>query len=228
MTNLAALLFDTARRQPQLPAVSDPTHSWSYREFARRAAAVAAGLRAHGLGPGDRVMLCMENCAEFLELLFACWTAGLVAVPVNARLHPREVEYIAADSEARLVVVTPELAAALALASLPPVFATGGADYRRLAAHGELHPAAGEPSDMAWLFYTSGTTGRPKGAMLTHRNLLLMSHCYYADIDPIDASDTCLCPGPLSHGAGLYALPFLLKGARISVLPYFDVAAILV
>jgi long-chain acyl-CoA synthetase len=227
VTNLAALLFDVARRQPDRPAVADPSQARTYRDFARRVAALAAGLRARGLAPGDRVMLCMENCAEFLELLFACWTAGLAAVPVNARLHPREVEYIADDSGARLVVATPGLAAALAGAALPSLIATGADDYRRLAVDGELHPAEGEPGDMAWLFYTSGTTGRPKGAMLTHRNLLFMSQCYYADIDALDPADVCLCPGPLSHGAGLYALPFLLKGARISVVPHFDVAAIL-
>src|SRR5207247_7781404 len=81
--------------------------------------------------------------------------------------------------------------------------------------------------DRAWLFYTSGTTGRPKGAVLTHRNLLFMSQCYYADIDTIDERDTHLAAAPLSHGAGLYALPFALKGAHQLVLPHFDVAAIL-
>ena len=76
--NLAALLFDVARRQPEAPAVSDGFHAWSYREFARRISCPAAGLAGSGLQPGDRVILCMENCAEFLELMFACWT-GILA-----------------------------------------------------------------------------------------------------------------------------------------------------
>src|SRR6266446_5836599 len=112
--NLAALLFDVARRLPRQPAVSDEQHSWTYREFAERVARLAGGLRARGLNPGDRVLLCLENCGEFFELLFGCWAAGLCAVPANARLHPREVEYIAENSGARLLVATPGLAEPLA------------------------------------------------------------------------------------------------------------------
>src|SRR5438046_8420462 len=112
--NLAALLFDVARRLPQQPAVTDDLHAWNYRELARRIAGMAGGLRARGLRPGDRVLLCLENCGEFFELLFGCWAAGLCAIPANARLHPREVEYIAENSGARLLIATPGLAEALA------------------------------------------------------------------------------------------------------------------
>ncbi|HEY2135878.1 MAG TPA: AMP-binding protein, partial [Xanthobacteraceae bacterium] len=111
--NLATHLFDVARRQPERPAVSDGVHAWSYGEFARRIAGLEGGLAARGHEPGERVMLCMENCGEFLEMLFACWTAGLCAVPVNARLHPDEVAYIASDCSAGLLVATPALAAML-------------------------------------------------------------------------------------------------------------------
>jgi acyl-CoA synthetase (AMP-forming)/AMP-acid ligase II len=231
--NLAAHLFDVARRQPQSPAVSDGAHAWSYGEFARRISCLAGGLVAHGLEPGDRVMLCMENCAEFLEMLFACWAAGLCAVPVNARLHPDEVAHIAGDSRARLIVATPDLAVLLAplpgsVETLSAIIATAGADYAALLRGGDaIRPGEGSPGDRAWLFYTSGTTGKPKGAMLTHRNLLFMSHCYYADIDRLDERDTCLHAGPLSHGAGLYAVPHLLRGGHQVVLPHFDVEAII-
>src|SRR5216683_469779 len=230
--NLAALLFDVARRLPDQPAVSDDRHSSTYREFALRVARIAGGLRARGLAPGDRVLLSLENCGEFFELLFGCWAAGLCAVPANARLHPREVEYIAANSGARLLVATPGLAEALgplagAVDSLDAVISTRTADYDGLLAIEPLRPEPGLPSDRAWLFYTSGTTGRPKGAVLSHRNLLFMSQCYYADIDPVDERDTHLLAAPVSHGAGLYALPFVLKGAHQLVLPHFDVAEIL-
>src|SRR5437870_91574 len=132
--NLAALVFDVARRLPERPAVSDGRRSWTYRELAQRAARLAGGLRARGLAPGERVLLCLENCGEFFELLFGCWAAGLCAVPANARLHPREVEFIAEDSGARLLVATPVLAEALAplagaVASLDRVVATHSADY---------------------------------------------------------------------------------------------------
>jgi long-chain acyl-CoA synthetase len=226
--NLAALLFDVARRQPERPAVSDGANAWNYREFARRVSCLAGGLRTRGLGPGERVMLCMENCAEFLETLFACWTAGLCAVPVNARLHVHEVEHIAQDSGARLIVATPGLAGKLApLERLAPIVSTQGDGYAALHAGDAASPVDGAPIDRAWLFYTSGTTGKPKGAVLTHRNLLFMSHCYYADIDALDERDTNLHAGPLSHGAGLYALPHLLRGGHQVVLPHFDVDAIL-
>ena len=120
--NLAALLFDVARRQPEAPAVDDGAHAWNYCEFAGRISGLAGGFLARGLQCGDRVLLCMENCAEFLECLFACWTAGLCAVPVNARLHLREVEYIARDCRARVLVATPNLLQSLqgALRPTPP------------------------------------------------------------------------------------------------------------
>ncbi len=230
--NIAALLFDVARRQGDRPAVSDGFGSWTYGEFVRRVAALAGGLAARGLRPGERVLLCMENCAAFLEALFACWTAGLCAVPVNARLHASEVEYIARDSGARLILATPALAEPLMplvgpVETLAAVIATGSEDYAALSAGEMMAPVAGTPTDRAWLFYTSGTTGQPKGAVLTHRNLLFMSHCYYADIDRLDAGDTMLHAAPLSHGAGLYALPHLLQGGHQVILPGFDSAAIL-
>ena len=231
--NIAALLFDVVRRQPQLPAVSDGSHAWSYGEFARRISSLAGGLSAMGLGPGDRVVLSMDNCAEFLEMLFACWTAGLCAVPVNARLHPDEVAHIARDCGARLLVATPGLAAALAaledaVETLSAVISTDGVRYGALLEPSiPLRPVESLPADRAWMFYTSGTTGKPKGAVLTHRNLLFMSHCYYADIDALDERDTCLHAGPLSHGAGLYALPHLLRGGHQVVLPHFEVEAII-
>jgi len=231
--NLAEGLFDVARRFPEQPAVSDEHRSWNYRELARRIAGVTGGLRAHGLRHGDRVLLCLENCGEFVELLFGCWAAGLCAVPTNARLHPREVEYIAENSGARFLISSPGLVDSLAplagkVDTLDAVISTRTAEYEALVSKSEpLVPETGKATDHAWLFYTSGTTGRPKGAVLTHRNLLFMSQCYYADIDRLDERDTHLLAAPASHGAGLYALPFLLQGAHQIVLPHFDVAAIL-
>jgi long-chain acyl-CoA synthetase len=230
--NLAALLFDVARLLPERPAVSDERHTWKYRELAERVARLAGGLRARGLVPGDRVLLSLENCGEFVELLFGCWAAGLCAVPANARLHPREVEYIAGNSGARLLVATPALAEALAplagsVDTLEAVVSTRTAEYEKLLAAEPVRPRSGSATDRAWLFYTSGTTGRPKGAVLTHRNLLFASQCYYADIDRLDERDTHLLAAPVSHGAGLYALPFLLKGGHQVVLPHFTVGDIL-
>src|SRR3954454_18408822 len=135
--NLAALLSDVARRLPEQPAVSDDRNSSSYRELAERIARLAGGLRARGLMPGDRVLLSLENCGEVFELLFGCGAAGLCAVPANARLHPREVEYIAENSGARLLAASPNLAEALtplatSVGSLDEVISTRSGEYEAL------------------------------------------------------------------------------------------------
>ena len=148
--NLAAHLFDVACRQPRSPAVSDRVHTWSYGEFACRISCLAGGLVTHGLEPGDRVMLCMENCAEFLEMLFACWAAGLCAVPVNARLHAGEVEHIARDSSTRLLVATPGLAAGLAplegsIETLSAIVATSSDGYAAKPVHEGTLPNLTQP-----------------------------------------------------------------------------------
>src|SRR5439155_9637086 len=122
---------------------------------------------------------------------------------------------IAENCGARLLVATPGLVASLApLAVKFPLVATATPEYDALFRADPLAPDAGEASARAWLFYTSGTTGRPKGAVLSHRSLLFMSQCYYADIAPVDERDTHLLAAPVSHGAGLYSLPFALKGAH--------------
>jgi acyl-CoA synthetase (AMP-forming)/AMP-acid ligase II len=222
--SIAAQVFDIAHRLPDLPAVTGEGGTFPYRELAARAGAIAGTLRErHRLAPGERVLMAMENCAEFFEVLLGCWTAGLCAVPVNAKLHPKEVAYIAETSGARLCVTTPGLHDALAplardIDCLDAVVSTGTRDYAALAQGQPITPVAADPTAGAWLFFTSGTTGRPKGAMLSHRALLFMSHCYYADIDFVDERDTLLHAAPLSHGSGLYALPHLLKGGHQLVL----------
>src|SRR5579862_5531176 len=155
--NLASLLFAVTRRRPEAPAVADDRHHWSYRELARRSALIAAALRGRGLAPGDRVILSLENCAEFFELLFGCWAAGLCAVPANARLHPREVEYIADNSGARLLIATPGLVNALAplagtVGSLGAVISTRTLEYEALLQAEPLSPQLSGPTDLAWLF----------------------------------------------------------------------------
>ncbi|GGC77415.1 AMP-binding protein [Chelatococcus reniformis] len=228
--NLASLLFAVARTLPDRPAVTDGRGTLSYGQWIDRVARIAFTMAARGARPGDRVALYMENCGEFLEVLAAAWTAGLVAVPINAKLHVREVAFIIENCAARLLFTTPGLLddptpLAGSVADLR-VIQTGTDDYRALLGADRLTPRERAGDDPAWIFYTSGTTGRPKGAVLTHRNLIFMSNVYYADIDQIDARDTKLHAAPMSHGSGLYGLPHLLKGSHQVIQAGFDVERI--
>ena len=216
--NLSLTLQTVARRTPELPALTWDGGAMSYATLEAEVSCVGGALlRRHGLVAGDRVGLVMENTPEFFASLYGIWRAGLTAVPINAKLHAKELAWIVADSGARLVIATPAIAnklTGLADASVPPLVATGTRDYAALLTGDAIHRSPTDPSHEAWLFYTSGTTGRPKGAVLTHRNLLFMCHCYYADIDRIGPGDTLLHAAPLSHGSGLYALAHIARGSN--------------
>ncbi len=223
--NIAALLAKTARALPERPAVSlGDEVTAHYGTLHGRAGAIAGALKAaHGLRAGERVAIVMANRPDYLEALFGIWYAGLVAVPVNAKLHPREVAYILGNSGTRLCITDEGHAEGIesvrdAVPGLAAPLVAGSDDWRAMLRHEAEGPAAARPGDPAWLFYTSGTTGRPKGATITHRNLLLMTLSYFADLNPIAPDDCVLHAAPLSHGSGLYALPFVAKGAN-NVIP---------
>ncbi len=229
--NLSHILDSVARAWPDTPAIVADGASLSYGAFNDQVARIAGALRArHGLAAGDRVGIAMTNAPEFFPCLFGAWRAGLTAVPVNAKLHAREISWILDNCEARLAIMTPDIAAGVseaANAPWPDIMTTDSADYARLLS-GDVHPTkTGEPNDPAWLFYTSGTTGRPKGAILTHRNLLFAAQAYYADIDALGPGDTIVQAAPLSHGAGLYGIAHLLKGAQNIIFKGFDPGQIL-
>ncbi len=216
--SLAHLLLRHAQMDPERAAIFNGTalHA-SYGQWAARSAAVAQRLQAAGLAPGDRVLLFMRNHPRYLELMWGCWWAGLVVVPVNAKLHAREVEWIIDNAQARWAFVTADVAPD-PLAGLEQQIdvESNAADALLSTTEGEeLAPiVARTPDDIAWLFYTSGTTGRPKGVMLTHRNLMTMGLGYFVDVDPVTADDAIVYGAPMSHGAGIYAIPHLMAGAR--------------
>jgi acyl-CoA synthetase (AMP-forming)/AMP-acid ligase II len=224
--NLAVWVDRHGRRRPDDPALADGVRvhaNWG--EFAARVAAAAAGLcDDFGLSPGDRVAIVMRNQPEYLEAQFAIWHAGLVAVPVNARLHREEIAYILDDSGTTVVVTDAEHADDVealvdTVASLQAVVVAPSERWDQLTASSPVPIVDRHPDDPAWLFYTSGTTGRPKGAMLTNRNLLAMSLGYFADIDMVMPHDSVLHAAPLSHGSGMYGLPHVARGA-VSVMPH--------
>src|SRR4051812_13960315 len=223
--NPAVWVARHGRLRPDEPALADGERihaTWA--TFAGRTAAAAAGLRDDfGLSPGDRVAIVMRNRPEYLEVLFAIWHAGLVAVPVNARLHRDEIAYVLGHSGTAVVVADPDHADDVEslvgdVTSLQAAVVVPGERWERIAASSPAPLADRRQEDPAWLFYTSGTTGRPKGATLTNRNLLVMTLSYYADIDPVRPQDCIFHAAPLSHGSGLYGLPHVARGA-VSVLP---------
>jgi acyl-CoA synthetase (AMP-forming)/AMP-acid ligase II len=164
----------------------------------------------------------MKNCLEYVVAMIGCFRAGLVAVPINARLHASELAFIASDSGASALLYGFDTRATIEACDLPPAFLMRpgvdgpGLSFEELLAAGgeELADADVEPTDLAWLFYTSGTTGRPKGAMLSHRNLERMVMGCLADICSFRVTDRVLHVAPLSHGSGLYLLPSLARGAE--------------
>jgi long-chain acyl-CoA synthetase len=213
--NLALWLERAGKCYPDHPAVASGAQAvLSYGELAARAARLAGGLRALGLQPGDRVVIAAKNSIRYLELLYGVWHAGLVAVPANAKLHAIELGYILEHSGARVCFVSPELESAVAAhapETLAHMIAIDGPEYQRLLQADTIALASRSPDDLAWLFYTSGTTGRPKGAMLTHRALHWTSHAYAAEVDPIMPGNAIVHAAPMSHGSGLYIMAYVAR-----------------
>jgi len=176
-----------------------------------------------GLQPGDRVGIAMKNSPQFLEILYAAWHAGCSAVPINAKLHKSEFQYILANSSTRVCFVTSELEKTISplrdsIATLERVVSAPSPEYNALYEGAPSAMAELSPDDLAWLFYTSGTTGRPKGAILTHSNLMAMTLGYFSDVDTISSGDSIIHAAPMSHGSGLYGLPHVAKGA-VNIIP---------
>ncbi len=232
MRNLADDLADTARRWPGEPAVAAGTRTLhDYATLDARVDALAAAWRAQGLAPGDRVALVSRNHPAYVEALYACWRARLVAVPVNARLHPQELAFVLEDSGARLALLDGEWMQAIGSIRAPAglravelggeaheAMARGSRTHATMARGASLVTKPDQAGEVAWLFYTSGTTGRPKGVEITHANLAAMSACFVRDVEAIEPGDALLHPAPMSHGSGLYIVPHVARGA-VNVVP---------
>tara|TARA_R110000787_G_scaffold31580_14_gene83630 strand:+ start:1734 stop:3242 length:1509 start_codon:yes stop_codon:yes gene_type:complete len=214
--NPAEWLVRTARRQPDAPALfSGEDLVATYAGFAASAARIGAFLRArHQVEPGDRVAVFMKNSPVYLEVLYGIWFCGAAAVPINAKLHPREAAFIAEDSGAKVLFVSgnDELSGLLPARCAIHDLASDPASDAEIAALAEPEPRAAD--DLAWLFYTSGTTGKPKGVMLTNANLHAMTYAYFVDVDDVLPEDAAVYAAPLSHGAGLYNFMHVLRGSR--------------
>ena len=218
--NLSQDVRRVANRLPHKPAITSDAGTITYAQLEERVGGIAGGLSGRlGLARGARIGIAMENCGEYLQVLYGIWRAGMVAVPMNVRLHEKEIAFIIDNAGCEACFCTPDVADRLSPLDIfkpgqPGILCAQTQDYARLIASAPIAETFSTAADEAWLFYTSGTTGRPKGAVLSFRSLQFMSHCYYADIDHLDDRDVKLHAAPLSHGSGLYALPHIAKGAH--------------
>ena len=233
--NLGAILAASARHHPDRTAViwDDGRQHRTYKELNRRADALAAALVDEvGVRPQDRVAIMMANGPELLETLFAVWKAAATVVPLNARYTEEEIVYHVGDSEARVLIAGEEFAPTLAglhhKLELESLVLSGDvvADGATRSLEDLVERSYGRSpvvsdttdDDVAWLAYTSGTTGRPKGAMLTHGNLTFVAVSWLADLQRLEPEDVGLVAAPLTHGAGMMALAFVMKAAAQVIL----------
>jgi len=210
--NLFAVLDQAASQHGDRGAVylgERQLHTWN--ELRERALGLATSLGT----PGTRIAIASENRPEIVELMFAIWAAECVVVPINYKLHPREMEQILDDAGVAQVFASSKIGADLASVTKVPIETGDSQAYSaRLTGAPADRPRVTDPATLAWLFYTSGTTGRSKGAMLSHRNLMAMTVSHLADFDSPDQDCSLLHGAPMSHGSGLYIPPYVLRGAR--------------
>ena len=220
--NLALSLERAGRDDSLRPALGiGPRALRTYGEVAGRVARLAGALQKLGLAPGDRIAIAANNSPDYVEALYAIWHAGLAAVPANAKLHGAELGYILEQSGARVCFVSDGLDGEIAPhapASLERMIVMGRAAHESLFAADPISVVPRDGNDLAWLFYTSGTTGRPKGAMLTHKVLASASQAYAAEVDTLAPGDPILHAAPMSHGSGLYIMAHVMRRG-INVVP---------
>jgi len=227
---IASWLAKRAFLDPRKEAVVDGEKRLTYVELDERVTRLAHALRAFGISRGDRVATCTVNCSEFIEVLFATARIGAMLVPLNWRLATPELDYQLADAGARVLFTAPEqrdLVAGLT-SDIPAARRVGfGPQYEALLVESSAVPIPETEqarfTDPHLILYTAGTTGRPKGAMLTHANHFWNSvnMATPVGITPFDTTITTL---PMFHsgGIGLYTVPMIHLGGRVVVIRAFE------
>ena len=222
--NIASWLSRSALSHPASPAAATGTRvTATYGQLAgtrgaarRRACASAAGLEPAIVSPSPPRIR-----PTIIALLYGIWHAGCAAVPANAKLHGAELGYILEHSGARVCFASAGVDADIAPHAprcLERLITIGSAEYQALFTADPIALVPRAPDDLAWLFYTSGTTGRPKGAMLTHDNLIAASLAYGSEVDPVTPGDAILHAAPMSHGSGLYIMQHVAR-LGVQVMP---------
>ena len=238
--NLSSMLRESALAHPDKPALILDDLTMSYAELDQAASLVAAGLRARGIGAGDRVGVMLPNVPQFPAVYYGVLRAGCIVVPMNVLLKGPEVAYYLADSEASAFFFWSDFAAdasrgsaeagslrlVVSVAPTPSAAPAGAEDSFTLladAAGGDGSIATTRPDDTAVLLYTSGTTGRPKGAELTHFNVL-MNCIVGASVAQLRSDDVTLGTLPFFHAFGQSNIlnTAIYCGATVSLLPRFE------
>ena len=217
--NIAHILLKAHKLHPERAAVSIGSKTlYNYRSFYERVRYLAASMTAElSLNVGDRVAIAMPNHPEYLVIRYAAWFAGLSVVPMNAKLHTLEINYMLEHSGSKVCFISSKLQREgdFQNSAKVEVVDVDSDEYQDMVNPGqEIDMVEVQPDALAWLFYTSGTTGKPKGVMITHHNMLIGAMSYLVDVDNISAADSIIHAAPISHGSGFYDLPHVMRCAN--------------
>lgn len=220
METLGRLAIKSADAYPEKIAVKDESRSFTYKEFIARSKALAAYLNSRGLKKGDRIGILMSNRLEHIELDIAVALAGLVKVPLNYRLHPKEHKFMIDDAELSILVGEQGLIDAIEV-SVPVLYI--GEEYEEIVAKflGQTFSDEVREDDLFAIMYTSGTTGNPKGVMLSHRNIIAGA-LSLAQVCEMDYEDIIGHVAPLTHGANFLSHVAWLYGSTQMVYNKFE------
>ena len=220
--NIANWLVDIADKYPKNEALLKGEYCTAdYSTFRARSSSISDYLeKVLGLEKGDRVAIFLVNSTEYLEIIYAVWFLGGVVVPINSKLHIDEALWIINDSGSKVLFTDKKSIfndRTYTQLKLTIISTTEKSFLKLYLFSSNRSPVKISKNDLVWLFYTSGTTGSPKGVMLSSKNLQAMVEGYLSDVDTVSSSDTSLYAAPMSHGAGLYNVIFVKLGARHSV-----------